>query len=295
MSELVLTGIAVYPLKSGAPVDVDARAVEPCGLRGDRCWMVIDGDGVCVTARERSQMVRIRAGIAGPALRLEMDGREPLTVSYPDAGSPVAPVWIWGQACNARDAGDAAARWMSAAIDKPVRLVAMDNRAKRRPRSGLHATRRRSELRRLLPGAGDWPELPRRLEHPHSGPGVDAPVPAQFRDRRGCAVRGRRLAAHSHRFGGIRRRGELRTVRAADRRPGHRHPGFDARADAHPRPLSSPRHRRGVPGPRTWCREAPAPFGSATASWCWKPRIEVRTHDSDVTVPPICHGCAQGA
>ena len=133
MGELVLTGITVYPLKSGAGIDVDAGDVESCGLRDDRRWMVIDGDGVCVTARERPQMVRMRAAIAGPGLRLEMDGREPLTVPYPNAGSPAARVWIWGQACSALDAGDVAARWMSDAIDKPVRLVAMDDRAKRRP------------------------------------------------------------------------------------------------------------------------------------------------------------------
>ena len=63
----------------------------------------------------------------------EVQGREPLTVPYPDAGAPAARVWIWGQACSALDAGDAAARWMSDALDKPVRLVAMDDRYKRRP------------------------------------------------------------------------------------------------------------------------------------------------------------------
>lgn len=133
MGELVLAGIAVYPLKSGAGIDVDARDVEPCGLRDDRRWMVIDGDGVCVTARERPQMVRIFAANDGPDLRLEIHGREPLTVSYPDADSPAARVWIWGQACSALDAGAAAAHWMSDALDKPVRLVAMDKRTRRRP------------------------------------------------------------------------------------------------------------------------------------------------------------------
>ena len=133
MNDLVLTGIAIHPLKSAAGVDVDAGEVEPCGLRGDRRWMAVDGDGVCVTARERPQLVRIRAGIAGPDLRLEMDGRAPIVVRRPEAGSRPARTWIWGQACSALDAGDAAARWMSEAIDKPVRLVAMDGRAKRRP------------------------------------------------------------------------------------------------------------------------------------------------------------------
>ena len=123
----------MYPLKSGAGLDLDASVVQPCGLRGDRRWMAIDGDGVCVTARERPRLVRIRTMTEGAALRLEMEGREPLTVAYPGADSPSARVWIWGQACSALDAGTAAAHWLSDALDKPVRLVAMDERAKRRP------------------------------------------------------------------------------------------------------------------------------------------------------------------
>ena len=133
MDDLVLARITVYPLKSGAGIDRDASDVEPCGLRGDRRWMVIDGDGVCVTARDRPQMVRLRAEEAGSGLRLERDGCEAFTVPCPDAGARTARVWIWGQACTALDAGDSAARWMSGALEKPVRLVAMDAREKRRP------------------------------------------------------------------------------------------------------------------------------------------------------------------
>ena len=133
MDELVLARITVYPLKSSAGIDLDASEMEPCGLRGDRRWMAVDGDGVCVTARERPQLVRVLARVTDTGLRLEMDDRGPLDVGYPDDGAPAGRVWIWGQECNALDAGDAAARWMSDALDKPVRLVAMDDRYKRRP------------------------------------------------------------------------------------------------------------------------------------------------------------------
>ena len=133
MDDLVLTGIAVYPLKSGAGIDLDASGVERYGLRGDRRWMAIDAGGVCVTARERPQLVRIQTRISGAGLRLEMHGRESFTVRYPDADARAARTWIWGQTCSALDAGGTAAHWMSDALGKPVRLVAMDHRAKRRP------------------------------------------------------------------------------------------------------------------------------------------------------------------
>ena len=133
MGELVLAEIAIYPLKSGAGIDLDSSTVEPCGLHGDRRWMVIDADGVCVTARERPQLVRIRAEATGAGLRMEMHGRDSFTVRYPDSDARTARTWMWGQTCSALDAGDTAAGWMSDAIGKPVRLVAMDRRVKRRP------------------------------------------------------------------------------------------------------------------------------------------------------------------
>lgn len=131
MDDLVLSGITIFPLKSGAGVDLAASVVERRGLRGDRRWMVVDADGAGVTARDRPQLLRVRAETTDDSLRLEMQGREPLSVPHPAAATRASRVRIRGEACDALDAGDAAAYWMSGAIDKPVRLVAMDERGKR--------------------------------------------------------------------------------------------------------------------------------------------------------------------
>lgn len=131
MDDLVLSGITIFPLKSGAGVDLAASVVERRGLRGDRRWMVVDADGAGVTARDRPQLLRVRAETTDDGLRLEMQGREPLSVPHPVAATRAPRVRIRGEACDALDAGDAAAHWMSGAIDKPVRLVAMDERGKR--------------------------------------------------------------------------------------------------------------------------------------------------------------------
>ena len=249
MDELVLTGIAIYPLKSGAGVDLDAREVEACGLRGDRRWMVIDADGVCVTARERPRLVRVRAEIAGPGLRLGMDGGEQLDVRYPEPGSRAARVWIWGQACSALDAGDSAARWISEALDKPVRLVAMDDGVKRRPDPECTLPEDEVSFADCYPvlaiGRSSLDDLNTR---------TPAPV-SMRRFRPNFVVSGGTPYVEDHwrriRIGSVEIRGggELQTVRAADHRPGHRHPGSEARADAYPCPLSPPPHRRGISGP----------------------------------------------
>ena len=218
------------------------------------------------------QLVRIRAGVAGPDLRLEMDGRTPIVVRRPDAGSRPARTWIWGQACSALDAGDAAARWMSEAIDKPVRLVAMDGRAKRRPDPDCTLPEDEVSFADCYPvlaiGQGSLDDLNTR----NPGAGVDAPVPAQLHDRRRRTVRGRRLAAHPHRPGGVRRGGELRAVRAADgrsRTPGSRTRGASRCA---PSPAIAAAPPAGCSWARTWCRAARVRCGSAIAWWCWNPR-----------------------
>jgi len=268
MDELVLARITVYPLKSGAGIDLDASEMEPCGLRGDRRWMAIDGDGVCVTARERPQLVRVLARVTDTGLRLRMDDREPLTVQYPDAGSRASRVWIWGQECNALDAGDAAARWMSDALDKPVRLVAMDDRYKRRPDQDCTLPDDEVSFADCYPvlaiGRSSLDDLNTRT-----------PAPTSMRRFRPNFVvsGGEPYAEDGWRRIRIGRWNSKawRTASGASCRPVD--PG-----DGIPDPKREPmrtlaRYRRAPPAgcssARTWCRAAAARSGSAIGSSCW--------------------------
>ncbi len=279
MHDLVLAGITIFPLKSGAGIDLHARDVEPCGLRGDHRWMAVDADGVCVTARERPQLVRVRARITSDGLRLEMEGRAPLGVRYPDPGSRAARVRIWGQACGALDAGDAAAHWISDAIDKPVRLVAMDERFKRR-----------TDPDRTLPEdevsfADCYPVLAigqRSLDD------LDTRTPAPVSMRRfrpnfvigGGAPYGeddwRRVRVGSVEFEGVENceRCELPTVDPETGIPDPRREPMRTLA----------RYRRRAPpaacsSASIWCHAVRARSGSETGSWCWNPRRPGRRAD----------------
>ena len=279
MDEIVLTGIAIYPLKSGAGVDLDAREVEACGLRGDRRWMVIDADGVCVTARERPQLVRVRAEIAGPGLRLGMDGGEPLDVRYPEPGSRAARVWIWGQACSALDAGDSAARWISEALDKPVRLVAMDDDVKRRPDPECTLAEDEVSFADCYPvlaiGRSSLDDLNTR---------TPAPV-SMRRFRPNFVVTGGTPYVEDHwrriRIGSVEFEGG-RTANGASCRPSTRTPASRIRSASRCVPL--PAIAAAPPAryfwARTWCRAALVRSGSAIGWWCWSLRIEDRPHAS---------------
>jgi uncharacterized protein len=131
--------VRLYPVKSLGGVDVATADVEPWGLRGDRRWMVVDASGDVVTARERHALLSIRAtpDDAG-GVTLEAGGRSSLHVPAPQ-GPVDVPVGI-SRLDRATAAGHEADRWLSDVLGEPVRLVWLDDPA-RRPVSPAHGGR----------------------------------------------------------------------------------------------------------------------------------------------------------
>jgi uncharacterized protein len=128
---LRLTGLRRFPVKSCRGEDLDAARVEPWGLAGDRRWMVVDGDGEMVTAREANALVLITPEITERGLRLSSPGVRDLVVDRPESG-PLVDVTIWDDRVPARLADTCAGDWFSEVIGRPLRLVHLDD-PRRRP------------------------------------------------------------------------------------------------------------------------------------------------------------------
>ena len=126
-----LQSLHLYPLKSAAPFDVDALAIEPRGPRHDRRWMAVDATGRFVTARAVAEMVRIRAEPLGDGLRLSAPGMPSIEVAAPPADAARLPVSIWNDTVDAACADAAADAWVGAVLQREVRLVCMDAAARR--------------------------------------------------------------------------------------------------------------------------------------------------------------------
>jgi uncharacterized protein YcbX len=131
-----LTGIGIHPVKSTAIRPVLRAEVCPWGLRGDRRWMVVDDDGVLVTAREVHQLFTIRADTAetlsqpGAALRLSADGFDSIEVAEPD--SDLVPVRLHDHDLLARPAEEATSAWIRKVLDRDdLRLVWCDDPERR--------------------------------------------------------------------------------------------------------------------------------------------------------------------
>ncbi|MEW1720462.1 MOSC N-terminal beta barrel domain-containing protein [Streptomyces sp. NPDC093109] len=143
--DAVLHTLRVHPVKSLAGHEPGSATVEPWGLAGDRRWMLIDGTGKAVTQRQQARLALIgaeprpdggvRLSAPGPA-RGPAPGPAPLTVAVPEAGGGAdgtVVTDIFGTKVEAVPAARDAHHWLSTYLGAEVRLVHLDDPARRRP------------------------------------------------------------------------------------------------------------------------------------------------------------------
>ncbi|MBP6750006.1 MAG: MOSC domain-containing protein [Xanthomonadaceae bacterium] len=120
-----------YPMKSAAGTALATMEIEPRGPHHDRRWMAVDESGRFVTARLLAPMVRLRADVVARGVRLSMPGGEAIEIDTPAVDAERISISVWKDTVSALRAGDAADRWLSAALGQPLRLVYMDAQTRR--------------------------------------------------------------------------------------------------------------------------------------------------------------------
>ena len=127
---LSLTSIRRYPVKSGRGQEIESAVVEPWGIAGDRRWMLVDGNGVEVTARKHPRLLLVTPSYTDDGLLLRRADADPLLVPIPTAPQLV-PVSIWKEPVDAALAIPEAHAWFSDIVGRPVRLVYLDDPTRR--------------------------------------------------------------------------------------------------------------------------------------------------------------------
>ncbi len=104
--------------------------VHPWGLENDRRWMVVDLDGKTLTSRDDRRLMQVTATPQhGGALDLSAPGLETLHVEVlRHDGSVRLTMSRLGSGLSAGPAADA---WMSKVLERPVRLVWLDDPRRR--------------------------------------------------------------------------------------------------------------------------------------------------------------------
>jgi uncharacterized protein YcbX len=149
-SSLRLASIHVYPMKAGRAVDLQESAVEPCGLAGDRRWLLVDKDCRFVSQREEPSLARVEVGYAhrpgaigarAGSISVSADDRPVHRVDAPAArdGAEMLEVTVWNSTVLAAAAGPESDAWFSAYLGRPVRLVYLDDPARRPVNPGYGA------------------------------------------------------------------------------------------------------------------------------------------------------------
>ena len=130
---MTLAAINRFPIKSCRGAAASEAVVEPWGLAGDRRWLVVDEDGVLITAREQPRMLLVvPTPTSDGALHLASPDAPELTVPVP-GGDELVPVRVWGTELLAAPAGLEAAAWFSKIVGGAARLVYLDDPTRRHP------------------------------------------------------------------------------------------------------------------------------------------------------------------
>jgi uncharacterized protein YcbX len=117
-----ISALHIYPLKGGRGIAVDDVVLDRFGPRGDRRWLVVDGDGAMITQREIPRLGQIAATPVPGGLELAAPGLDPVTIPTPNGQAPLS-VQVWDDVVQGRAAGPEADRWCSEALGATARLV----------------------------------------------------------------------------------------------------------------------------------------------------------------------------
>jgi uncharacterized protein YcbX len=122
---LHLSALYRYPLKSCMAEPLQQAGFDELGMSGDRRWMLVDeASGRFYTQRALPQMAQLSVLWKGDAVTLSAPGLGSLDVQVPaDEEANLRGITIWRDSFRVPDAGEEAARWVSALVGKPTRLV----------------------------------------------------------------------------------------------------------------------------------------------------------------------------
>jgi uncharacterized protein YcbX len=124
MSGVRVVGLHTYPVKGCAGTELPATPLTPAGLAHDRSFMVVDDRGAFRSQRRDPRLAVVHPEVLddGRALLLRAPGADPLRITV-DLDGPRRPVELFGRPWRGIDQGDAVARWFTALLGAPSRLV----------------------------------------------------------------------------------------------------------------------------------------------------------------------------
>ncbi len=123
MAHFTLSGIAIYPVKSLAGINVTSWPVTEKGFLHDRKWMVIDQERHFLSQRVVPKMALIKTALTDKNLALSAPGMENLPLPLEPVDGQIINSTIWHDQCDARSVSAEADQWLSDFLALDCRLV----------------------------------------------------------------------------------------------------------------------------------------------------------------------------
>lgn len=123
MSELTVSQLCLYPIKSLAGIQVERWPVDSRGLRYDRRWMLIDDKNCFLSQRRLARMALIKTEMTDQAIILFTPDQTQIEVPFDMTSNEKIEVKIWDDRCVAHPVSGEIDRWLSAFLGCDCRLV----------------------------------------------------------------------------------------------------------------------------------------------------------------------------
>lgn len=125
MTEVRLSGIYIYPIKSAGGIPLKTAHVEQRGFQYDRRWMLVDDTGKFLTQRQLPRMALMTVEIVGEQLVVNAPNRESISIPLHLESRDRISVQVWRDVCDAVPLGEEVNRWFSDFLELSCRLVYM--------------------------------------------------------------------------------------------------------------------------------------------------------------------------
>ncbi|MGI1669072.1 MAG: hybrid-cluster NAD(P)-dependent oxidoreductase [Neptuniibacter sp.] len=131
MSETVLSGINIFPVKSLGGFAQSSSYVTSAGLAFDRRFMLATPDGDLLSARETPKMLLYKVLLKEDGIEVVSPDGGHLSLAYPQLFQNYRQVNVWGTEINAQHCGEQFDQWFTAQLGRPCQLLYFGEQSER--------------------------------------------------------------------------------------------------------------------------------------------------------------------
>ncbi|RYY00619.1 MOSC domain-containing protein, partial [bacterium] len=130
MSDIFLSEIYIYPIKSLGGIKLSASEFAERGLKFDRRWMLVNQDNKFISQREFPKMSLISTQVTEEYLICSAPECDDLKIPFISDGQSIT-VNVWRSYCQANLYEDKINNWFSNFLNSQVKLVYMPDSSRR--------------------------------------------------------------------------------------------------------------------------------------------------------------------